>query len=557
MHLRRKLLLINLSLVAGLAAMCAALLWGLRGLSGTVDGAVAEYTELRVITRGILHANAARQTLESIGRSGGRPAAVEALLGEAVEQIRLALRDVQDFGDFQAQERGRSDEHQTDEARLESVALTNLQGAIAVLGRDDPASRADEAPAVDPAREQALHLIGAAIAELSDLARKTDVSDASHAATVRVARTITLVTFAATALVIGAAVASFGGYRAIMGPLEGLQSGVRTLASGRFDRRLPAVSDPDFRGLVDDFNRMSAELEDLYRNLDAQVVQKSRELVRSERLASVGFLAAGVAHEINNPLGIVSGYAELCGKWLGEHATPAPKALADTRAALAVIAEEAFRCKEITGKLLSMSRMGDGARAPVAMSGIVAEMVEMLRGLPRYRNRAIELACATDAETVVVANAAELKQIVLNLVVNALEAVAVRANDSARKDRPNGTVGRVGVTVRRCDGAVELDVADDGCGMSAHVLEHVFEPFFTSRESSADGGEAAARRGVGLGLSISHAIAESHGGSLRAASDGPGRGACFTLSLPAAAPPASPASPAPGPIVAKELSHGS
>ncbi len=109
---------------------------------------------------------------------------------------------------------------------------------------------------------------------------------------------------------------------------------------------------------------MASELDELYRDLEQKVAQKSRELVRSERLASVGYLAAGVAHEINNPIGIIAGYAELAMQKLDREASPAT--VAEARQSLGLICEEAFRCKEIVQKLLSLARPGEESRAGVA-----------------------------------------------------------------------------------------------------------------------------------------------------------------------------------------------
>src|SRR5204863_8459420 len=114
----------------------------------------------------------------------------------------------------------------------------------------------------------------------------------------------------------------------------------------------------EFSELAGEFNQMASELDGLYRELEAKVAAKSKELVRSERLASVGFLAAGVAHEINNPLSIISGYAELSLKRLLDSDDNDPQSIAEAAQGLRIIRDESFRCKEITGKLLSLAKTG-------------------------------------------------------------------------------------------------------------------------------------------------------------------------------------------------------
>lgn len=514
MSLGQKLILLNVALVLGLVALCAALLWGLRGLSVTVDEAVAEYRELRTIEESLLHASSARDAI----------AAGEFALNDPRVELRLAMTAVSRFKAFQFEELVASAEHQSDEARLVGEAIAGLDDGLAALDAGTEAV--------------ALKRLDAATRSLSALARTTDVSGAVDAAASRVARTIGIVSIAAASLVAGAASASIVGYRLIMQPLRRLRNGVRTLASGRFGERLPPERDPEFAALATDFNRMAAELESLYHDLEAKVARKSSELARSERLASVGFLAAGVAHEINNPLGVVSGYAELCRKWFADGAGPPPPALlADARHAMTVIAEEAARCKQITHKLLSMSRMDDGPRESVALSSIARELVTTLEGLPQQRGVAIELRADPDADTRVVVNAAEIRQVALNLIANALQSMSGTRRGGTSNGQDASPRGRILVLVHRRESSVELVVEDDGCGMSPEVLERIFEPFFTAREAQHAAGEPSARRGVGLGLSISHAIVASHAGSLRASSDGVGRGSRFVLSLPAAPAP--------------------
>jgi signal transduction histidine kinase len=254
---------------------------------------------------------------------------------------------------------------------------------------------------------------------------------------------------------------------------------------------------------------MAAELKEYYGQLEEKVREKSRELVRSERLASVGFLAAGVAHEINNPLGIIATYAELSLAALKQN--NGEPAVADARRSLEIIHQEAFRCKDITQKLLSLSKSGEQRREPVNLADVARDVAEIVGRLRKYADRQLVVAIDDLQQPVVFGSDAEMKQVLLNLVVNALDAV-----------RPGS--GRVEIGARCVDDQVELSVTDNGCGMNPATLERVFEPFFSSRRES--------NAGVGLGLSICHAIVETHGGRVRADSEGPGQGSRFTVALP-------------------------
>ncbi len=165
--------------------------------------------------------------------------------------------------------------------------------------------------------------------------------------------------------------------------------------------------------------------------------------------------------------------------------------------------------------MLSLSRHGDDSRQSLDLATVARDVAAMTRGLKNYRDRRITLAIDADQALDVHANLTEMKQVLLNLTINALEAVAP-------------IDGEVSIVGRRSNGWVELCVRDNGRGMAPEVLRHVFEPFFTVRRANGE-------RGTGLGLSITHAIVESHHGKLEAQSDGPGRGACFTIRLPAGA----------------------
>jgi signal transduction histidine kinase len=316
-----------------------------------------------------------------------------------------------------------------------------------------------------------------------------------------------------------------------MRPLTDLSAAVRRIAAGDFSSKVPADGATEFAALAADFNRTAGELDTVYRGLEAKVEAKSKQLVRSERLASVGYLAAGVAHEINNPLGIIAGHAELSLQQLDRAKVgagsprPIPTSIdapvtADLRHTLQTIADEAFRCKTIIDKLLSLARPGDDDRQVISLEAVARSVVSLLSALPEHRNRKLTLDVRPDTDTRILASENEMKQVLLNLAKNAVESL------------PEGA-GAVTIALRHRAETVELSVTDTGRGMSPDILDHVFEPFFTTKRG-------AGSPGTGLGLSISHAIIESHGGALTVHSEGASRGATFTLTLPAATPPSSP-----------------
>jgi signal transduction histidine kinase len=318
----------------------------------------------------------------------------------------------------------------------------------------------------------------------------------------------------------------FAQYRALVRPLVWLRDNMRRSANDHYHWEIPARGDKEFRDLASCFNGLARELADLYRSLEQKVIARSRELVRSERLASVGFLAAGVAHEINNPLSVIAGYAELARKGLrkimlgtGGEKTASPEAeveaveLMSVVEAQDIIHDEAFRCKEITGRLLSLARGGGEGRQTLCMGEVARQVTVLTKGLKNYADRRVVLEFADVGSLEVIANPSEMKQVMLNLTINALEAVPPQR-------------GEVRIGGRREGEWVELSVEDNGKGMGQETLEHVFEPFFTAKRGAGE-------PGTGLGLSITHAIIESHGGRIAAESDGPGRGSRFTVRLPA------------------------
>jgi signal transduction histidine kinase len=518
MTLRRKMGLQIGAMIVGLMLVSGASLWGLNGLQQDYGDALATYAELRQIYEAGSHLQTARTLLAS-------PAPERV---KAVEHVRDALTLLE------AEPSGGGGGG----AAPGGAAVGASQRAIAAGVRDALAEmHVWQRIGGDPPADS----ITRVIRQIRDAASNGRAQiEASQAAAVAKRRTtLAALALLCAAVILAAVLLGTWQYNGVLRPLRSVGDAVRLIAAGHFSERVPEHAhtagaglgvdtsrDDEFAALARDFNRMAAELDGLYRDLEKKVSAKSKELIRSERLASVGFLAAGVAHEINNPLGIISGYAENALAEMRDGKSPPPD---DIDGTLRVIRDEAFRCKDITGKLLSLARPGEGQRQAVDLARVAEDVVSVLGGLPSFKDRTITVRAESRESLVVNAIEGEVKQVLMNLLLNALEATA-----------GSGGTGEVRVTVSRTGGgaggggggAVALAVADNGRGMAPETLERVFEPFFTERRPRDPG--AVPRPGTGLGLSITHAIVQSHGGRITAHSDGAGQGSRFTIELPAA-----------------------
>lgn len=306
----------------------------------------------------------------------------------------------------------------------------------------------------------------------------------------------------------------------IVDPIRDLQTKVDRVAEGNFEGKVDVASGDEMEDLASAFNHMSDRLSEIYRDLARQVNDRSKQLVRSERLAGVGYLAAGVAHEINNPLASITFCSEALERRLEELLGEVPSHPdADLiRNYLQMIQQEAFRCKDITSRLLEFSRVGERPRQMTDLAELVQNVIDMVQHLQAYKGKQVIFSPRQRPHLFI--NAPEIKSVVLNLVVNALESM------------DEGGTLRIELGTR--GGQAVLTCQDTGCGMTPEILENLFEPFFTRSRTG---------KGVGLGLSISHRIVTQHGGEIEAASDGPGRGSTFTIHLPLAPPTAAQESP--------------
>jgi two-component system, NtrC family, sensor kinase len=303
----------------------------------------------------------------------------------------------------------------------------------------------------------------------------------------------------------------------VVAPFKRLLDGCRRVARGEFDHRIDCKSNDEISELAAAMNQMTDSFVRIRNNLNREVQQRTREVVRSEQLASVGFLAAGVAHEINNPLASIAWSAEALEQRLYDVLTPRDgedSTLLDQdqinilKTYLRRIQDEAFRCKGITERLLDFSRMGDiRQKQPTDIAALTEDVIAMIKHLGQYRQKQVRVKSKPGLVAWVIPQ--EIKQVILNLITNALDSLD-----------PNGTVD---VTVDMVGTSVRLVIEDNGCGMTAETLQHLFEPFFTRRR---DG------KGTGLGLSISYRIVQDHGGQIVPFSKGPGQGSRFEVILP-------------------------
>ncbi|MBI5241410.1 MAG: hypothetical protein HY926_13135 [Elusimicrobia bacterium] len=236
----------------------------------------------------------------------------------------------------------------------------------------------------------------------------------------------------------------------------------------------------------------------LTRRLVARLRHKEAKLAQSEKLSLVGQLAAGIAHEINNPLGSILGFAQAAALRLkGEGPLAEP---------LAAIEEEARRCRRLVQDLLAFSRQDGPRLEDVVLDEVVAGVLGMVAAQARLKS--VSLTSELTLRAKVRADRSQIQQVVVNLCSNALDALAAG--------------GRLTVRTRSRDGRALIEVEDTGPGIAPELRERIFEPFFTTKEPG---------RGTGLGLALVHQIVRRHEGAITVSSE-PGKGSVFTVSLP-------------------------
>jgi signal transduction histidine kinase len=326
---------------------------------------------------------------------------------------------------------------------------------------------------------------------------------------------------------------------AVVRPLERLSRAARRVAAGDLEVRIPEEGVAETADMARAFNEMTESLAGRTQALEKAVAdlrESSRNLrtarqglERAERLAAVGHLAAGVAHEVGNPVGALLAFLDLVARDAG---------LSDaSRAHLAKASAQVERVRSILRDLLGFARPAHGEAAPVDLVHLAEEVLELVRTQRRYAGNSFRVV-VEDEVPPAFADRAAVAQLLLNLVLNAGDAVRPDGGNVRVCLAPASLERRAGDDAGSAAGrsridAVELRVEDDGPGVQASDRERVFDPFFTTK----DPGE-----GTGLGLANALRCAEQSGGRLELAEQRPGTGAVFVLTLPAASgsrPPAA------------------
>ncbi len=314
-------------------------------------------------------------------------------------------------------------------------------------------------------------------------------------------------------------------HRLVYVPLRDLEGGARRVSSGDLDRPIPVRSDDEFGHLAAAFNAMTAalrnsqsELREWGRLLEDKVEKRTQELrraqaetVRGEKLASVGLLAAGIAHELNSPLTGILTFSSLLREKVPDGSPDAED--------LDLVIRETRRCAAIIKRLLDFAREKPPEKAFADLNQVIEDTLRIVRRPAHLRD--IEIALDLDRGLPPVwIDADQIKQVVMNILVNAQHAIDEKGTITVRTRR--SPIVKSPVPGTPPVPMVEIAITDTGCGISRADLQRIFDPFFTSKEVG---------KGTGLGLSVSHGIVNAHEGLIDVESE-VGAGTTFRVYLP-------------------------
>lgn len=331
-----------------------------------------------------------------------------------------------------------------------------------------------------------------------------------------------MIAYTGCGLVLIAVLSWFVVWKIVGRPVRALECGTERLKAGDLGYQIDDASEDELGDLARSFNDMSSQLkrehtenEAWTHTLELRVDQKTRELKRAhehalhtEKMASIGKMAAVLAHEINNPLSGILTYAKLLRKYV-DHAGNGRDRSQEIRDSLDLIASESRRCGDLVKNLLTFSRTTPMNVQPTSLNQVIEQALRLVQH--HLDLNAIHVEEQFEADLPMVhCDGAQIEQVLLALLMNAIDAM------------PQG--GNIWITTTSSTEAnqVRIVVRDDGSGIPPEILPRIFEPFLTTKETG---------RGVGLGLAISHSILERHNGRIEVQSE-IGKGTTFTMTLP-------------------------
>jgi len=331
-------------------------------------------------------------------------------------------------------------------------------------------------------------------------------------------------------LVISAIILMTAFVKVVVKPIESLVGITDKISKGDLSKNVDITRKDEIGLLADSFNRMikslkksQEEVEEYNRNLEEKIIERTRELentqaqlVQSEKMVAIGQLAAGVAHELNNPLGGILGYAQFTLEKV-QKATPesiCQKDLESYKRYLKDIETQSRRCKAIVQNLLRFSRTSkDVDFSEVSINEVLEDTLTFMEH--QLMMNQISLQKNLDENIPVIeGNAGQLQQVFTNVIINAMHA--------SESDSSITINSRLAPALGEFSGAVEITISDEGHGISVKNMKKLFEPFFTTKEVG---------KGTGLGLSVSYGIVKEHGGEMKVKSK-EGKGTTFTIIIP-------------------------
>lgn len=317
--------------------------------------------------------------------------------------------------------------------------------------------------------------------------------------------------------------------RLVFVPLKDLEAGANRVTSGDLELHIPVRSKDEFGRVADTFNQMTSslndsrrELQDLIQTLESKVTERTKELLaaraevaQGEKLASIGVLASGIAHELNNPLTGVLTFTSLMRKKAAEGSEDAED--------LDLVIRETKRCASIIKRLLDFAREKTPVKGFFNINHVIEDTVRFIERPASLAQ--IDITTDLDPDLPQFWGDADLiKQVIMNLLVNAQQAIEGNGTISVTSRASDN----VGETPSATGGPTMIDIAitDNGCGIPPANLQRIFDPFFTSKEVG---------KGTGLGLSVSYGIVKAHGGMISVQST-VGEGTTFHVLLPVESP---------------------